>query len=135
MTSAESSKESDEPEVDKDDPTSGMSATEFGQLKKEAKNPNWWLFQKGRPKTGGRVEGVKNKKTRAVAEALENTFEGLGGDEALKAFAEDNPDEFYKLWIKMMPRELKIEEVPQDPTMTSKEATKMIKDLQKAAKK
>ena len=110
-------------------------AIELGLLKKRIKHPNWAGFQKGRAKTGGRVAGVPNKKNKAVTEALESVYEGLGGDEGLKAFADDNPDEFYRLWGKMIPRELKVEEVLQDPTMTPKEAIKMIKDLQKAAKK
>ena len=97
----------------------------------KARNPHWYRFQKGRKKTGGRKKGVKNIVTRAVEEALDSVYEGVGGDEALLAFAKDNPDEFFKLWIKMLPRQIKLDgELKTTATMTKVEAMKMIKQLQ-----
>jgi hypothetical protein len=55
-------------------------------------------------KTGGRTKGVPNKKTREVKEAIERCFLELGGVEALRAWAETNPDAFYAtVWPKLLP--------------------------------
>ena len=58
---------------------------------------------KGSPKTGGRVKGTPNKQTVAVKAALDAAFEGMGGVKRLQEWAQLNPDEFYKLWVKMLP--------------------------------
>lgn len=55
----------------------------------------------------GRVKGVPNKTTMAVKEALSLAFEGIGGVKALQKWAEGNTTEFYKLWAKMLPTEVK----------------------------
>jgi hypothetical protein len=60
-------------------------------------------------KTGGRVKGTPNKATTSVKEALTLAFEGLGGYEALKAWGANEPTEFYKLWSRMLPQEVKSE--------------------------
>jgi hypothetical protein len=49
-----------------------------------------------------------NKVTRAAKEALEYAFDGMGGAEALKTWAEANPDSFYRLWAKLMPKNLEV---------------------------
>ncbi len=96
-----------------------------------ARNPYWHRFQEGREKTGGRKKGVRNKVTRAVEDALNSVYEGVGGNEALLAFAKDNPDEFFKLWIKMLPRQIKLDgELKMTPTLTKAEARKLIERLQ-----
>jgi len=56
---------------------------------------------------GGSRKGIPNKSTAAVKEALQEAFEGAGGVESLIAFAEANKAEFYKLWVKMLPQEVK----------------------------
>lgn len=60
-------------------------------------------------KTGGRQKGTPNKMTKNVKEALVEAFERMGGVESLIAWGQDNPDEFYKLWIKLLPNEVKAE--------------------------
>ena len=57
----------------------------------------------------GRQKGVPNKSTRAVKEALQEAFEGLGGVPSLIAWAKEEPTEFYKLWTKLLPAEVKAE--------------------------
>jgi len=55
----------------------------------------------------GRVKGVPNKATKAVKEALQEAFDKLGGVVALTEWAKVEPTEFYKLWAKMLPTEVK----------------------------
>lgn len=57
----------------------------------------------------GRPVGAVNKSTRAVKEALQEAFEGLGGVPSLIAWAKEEPTEFYKLWTKLLPAEVKAE--------------------------
>lgn len=67
----------------------------------------------------GRVAGVPNKTTAAVKEALNAVYadlqadaakEGADGDHPhLMTWAKGNPGEFYKLWIKMLPQDVKAE--------------------------
>lgn len=58
-------------------------------------------------KTGGRQKGTPNKATAEVKTALQEAFEHKGGVPALVAWADENPTEFYKLWAKMLPHEVK----------------------------
>jgi hypothetical protein len=71
--------------------------TETTKVVKSAAPPN---AGKGRPK------GSQNKSTAAVKEALSMAFEGLGGVPQLTTWAMDNPTEFYKLWVKMLPQDV-----------------------------
>jgi hypothetical protein len=57
-------------------------------------------------KTGGRQKGTPNKLTASVRAALEMAFEGIGGVPKLRAWAEKEPTEFYKLWAKLLPTQL-----------------------------
>ena len=65
--------------------------------------------QIGTPKTGGRKPGTKNKRTETVKDALEQAFSGIGGAKALAEWAADNQTEFYKLWGKLLPRDINVE--------------------------
>ena len=65
-------------------------------------------------KTGGRQKGTPNKTTRNVKEALAQAFEELGGIPSLVMWGKENPDEFYKLWVKLLPTEVKAELTGQD---------------------
>lgn len=60
-------------------------------------------------KTGGRTKGTPNKTTASVKEALEQCFEKLGGVDVLAKWAQENQTEFYKLWAKILPKDLQLE--------------------------
>lgn len=55
----------------------------------------------------GRPKGSANKTTVAVKDALNAAYEGIGGDKSLITWAKTNETEFYKLWAKMLPTEVK----------------------------
>ena len=55
---------------------------------------------------GGRQKGTPNKTTAATKAMLEAVHKDIGGRKKMAAWAKDNPGEFYKLWIKLLPTEL-----------------------------
>lgn len=65
----------------------------------------------------GRPKGASNKTTRAVKEALAEAFEKLGGVESLVEWGMVERTEFYKLWVKILPTEIKaqVETVGESP--------------------
>jgi hypothetical protein len=60
----------------------------------------------GSPKTGGRKKGTPNKASVEVKAALEKAYTTIGGHAALARWARDNQTEFYKLWAKLLPRDI-----------------------------
>lgn len=54
----------------------------------------------------GRKKGVPNKATASVKAALVEAFEKRGGVPALLAWANTEPTEFYKLWVRMLPQDV-----------------------------
>lgn len=56
-------------------------------------------------KTGGRQPGTPNKVSKTMRESLQEVYEKLGGADGMAAWACGQPDEFYKLWIKMLPQD------------------------------
>lgn len=60
----------------------------------------------GTPKTGGRKAGTPNVITVKAKDALEMAFEGLGGVPALIEFGRQYPQDFYKLWVRLLPAEI-----------------------------
>lgn len=68
-------------------------------------------------KTGGRKKGTPNKVSGTVRESLISVYEGLGGDQAMLSWAAENPDEFYRHWIKMLPTEVKQDVTSSDGTL------------------
>lgn len=63
---------------------------------------------------GGRQKGTPNKVTVEVKEALAAAFEGIGGVPRLQAWAEKDPGEFYKLWVKTLPQQIRSEVTGKD---------------------
>jgi len=54
---------------------------------------------------GGSRKGVPNKSTTAVKGALAYAYQGIGGHARLCEWADKNPTEFYKLYVKQLPLE------------------------------
>ena len=59
-------------------------------------------------KQGGRPKGGLNKTTKSVKEAITEAFEKRGGVTKLIAWADDNETEFYKLWGRLIPTDVKV---------------------------
>ena len=57
----------------------------------------------------GRKHGELNRTTVAVKEALSLAFDGIGGIPALVTWACEHPTEFYKLYVKLLPRNVTME--------------------------
>tara|TARA_R110002110_G_scaffold137195_2_gene322313 strand:+ start:18198 stop:18515 length:318 start_codon:yes stop_codon:yes gene_type:complete len=57
--------------------------------------------------SSGRAKGTKNKRTVEVASALQEAFDGIGGVEALIKYGKSDTQGFYKLWVKMLPQQIK----------------------------
>lgn len=55
---------------------------------------------------GGRQKGTPNKTTTSVKSALIEAFEKMGGVKAFAKWGQENPTEFYKLYVKMLPQEV-----------------------------
>ena len=64
-------------------------------------------FEPGRPKTGGRVKGARNKLSMAFVEALAKEFEEHGA-EAIRICRVERPTEFIKIIASIMPKEFEI---------------------------
>ena len=56
-------------------------------------------FQPGNP---GRPVGSKNRLSRNAREAFQAVYDRLGGDDSLAAWAIANPDEFFKLYARLI---------------------------------
>src|SRR5262249_25018926 len=65
------------------------------------------LFEKGRPKTGGRARGAKNRLSHAFLTTLAEDFE-QHGVEALKIARVEKPVEYIRIVAGLMPKELEI---------------------------
>lgn len=64
---------------------------------------------KGAKKVGGRKKGTLNKSTASAKAAMEEAFVKMGGVESLKKWGNENPTEFYRLWSKLIPSDIKAE--------------------------
>ena len=62
---------------------------------------------RGSPKTGGRKPGSINKTTASVKAALLSVYGAIGGDAEFAEWAKANRTEFYKLYAKLLPTEIK----------------------------
>jgi uncharacterized MAPEG superfamily protein len=61
-----------------------------------------------RQKTGGRTVGTPNKVTGAVKENFLAVFTRLGGTAAMAEWAQENLTEFYKLYARLIPADVKL---------------------------
>jgi hypothetical protein len=88
-----------------------------------AKHPNLTAAGKGRKR------GNPNKTTVAVKRAFELAFEGVGGVRALTTWGKKNQTEFFKLYSKLLPANLKLEvaplPLPEGPVLTVEQATEV----------
>ncbi len=67
-------------------------------------------FKNCHPKFGGRKRGTKNKFTVSAKKAFEEAFDELGGAEGLTKWAIDNQTDFYKLYARLIPVDVKPDE-------------------------
>lgn len=63
----------------------------------------------------GRPKGALNKTTLAVKDALQQTFDGIGGISAMITWASENQTAFYQLYGKLIPVEAKVENTHSGP--------------------
>jgi hypothetical protein len=65
------------------------------------------VFEKGRAKTGGRAQGVRNKLGTAFLEALSKHFNEVG-HKAIEIVFQERPVEYVKIIAATLPREFEI---------------------------
>ena len=63
-------------------------------------------FERGKPKTGGRLPGVSNKLTGAFRDAVRHVYAGLGGHANFLVWAKANETEFYRIASRLIPGEM-----------------------------
>ena len=63
---------------------------------------------KGIPKTGGRAKGTQNKVTKTIREAIEASFETVGGADYLAQMAIKEPSSYMTLLGKVLPAHMNI---------------------------
>jgi hypothetical protein len=56
----------------------------------------------------GRPKGARNKVTRTTRENIEQVFLMLGGVKAFRDWAEKEPTDFYKIYSRLLPRDIEI---------------------------
>lgn len=61
---------------------------------------------KGTPRTGGRKKGTPNKLTRSIKEAIEASFEQVGGADYLARMADEQPAAYMTLLGKVLPTQI-----------------------------
>ena len=67
-------------------------------------------FQPGQSgKPAGRTPGSKNRFT-ALKEAFVEAFDGIGGVSSLTEWAGNNPDKFYPLLARLLPKEIEVDQ-------------------------
>ena len=85
-------------------------------------------FERGKPKTGGRLPGVSNKLTGAFRDAVRHVYTGLGGHANFLVWAKANETEFYRIASRLIPGEMQkgngarnltiiVQRYSQDPTV------------------
>ena len=60
-------------------------------------------------KSGGRAKGTLNKDTKMVKDAIDSVYQGVGGNDYLLKFAQDNPEVFLtRIWVKLLPMQFNV---------------------------
>ena len=77
---------------------------------------------KGTPRTGGRVKGTPNKLTRTIKEAIEASFDKVGGADYLAKMAYEQPSAYMSLLGKVLPTQI-------EGSMTAKLLPASVDDL------
>jgi hypothetical protein len=67
------------------------------------------LFEKGRPKSGGRAKGARNKLSASFLEAFSADFEEHGAA-VIRIMRVESPTEYIKAAVNLMPKEFEITE-------------------------
>ena len=83
-----------------------------------------------RKKTGGRKAGTPNKVSNIVPDNVIAVFDEIGGNEAMAEWAKDNRTEYYRLWSKLLPKQINsdISTEPNSPEpLTDNELTTIIR--------
>lgn len=66
-------------------------------------------WPKGRPRpkppNSGRRAGTPNKSSSSVRESILAVYAKIGGDAAFAKWAQDNPQEYYKIYARVLPVE------------------------------
>lgn len=57
---------------------------------------------------GGRAIGQQNALSRHAKEALELAFQGVGGVPELIKWGKENRTEFYKIWARLIPKDVQV---------------------------
>ena|SRR6516164_3119226 len=65
------------------------------------------LFEKGRPKTGGRRKGSRDRIATALLEAIAKDFEAHG-EQAVKICRLEEPTQYLRVVASLLPRELEV---------------------------
>jgi hypothetical protein len=63
---------------------------------------------KGTPKTGGRKKGTPNQTTKTLREAIEASFDKVGGAEYLAKMAIEQPSAYMTLLGKILPAHMNV---------------------------
>jgi uncharacterized MAPEG superfamily protein len=67
------------------------------------------------PKRGGRVAGTPNKVTATVKDNILAVFNRLGGTAQMAEWAQENQTEFYRIYAKLLPADIKLSGDPEAP--------------------
>jgi hypothetical protein len=70
--------------------------------------PGAVVLRKGGTVGGGRALGQQNRLSRNAKEALELAFQGTGGVTELIKWGKKNRTEFYKLWGRLIPKDVQV---------------------------
>lgn len=68
-------------------------------------------FKKGEPREPGpgRPKGTPNKTSKTAKENIMAVFEGMGGTITMQAWANANRSDFYKIYGRLIPTDVKID--------------------------